>query len=107
MGSRIVPKEPDGHKGRGFTLLETMWAVFFLTIAALALMALAGHAIRAHRRVLDSRITSVRMWNEATDFLATGQHGSELQPIPGRRPMSRLVISNGYGRRWEVLRAAK
>jgi len=107
MGSRVVSKELDGHQGLGFTLLETMWAVFFLTIAALALMALASHAIRAHHRVLDSRITSVRVWNEAADFLASGQNGGKFEPIPGRRPMARLVISNGYGRRWEVLRAGK
>ncbi len=107
MGNRLVPEECHERRENGFTLLETTWAIVFLTIAAVVLTALASHAIRAHRRVLDSRVASVRMWNQAADFFAGGQNGEALVPIPGRRPLRRLVVTNQYGRRWEVLRAEK
>ncbi len=107
MGNRLITEESHRRARNGFTLLEAMWAVLILTIAALALMGLASHAVRAHRRVLDSRVNSVRMWNQAADFLASGNKGEAFVPIPGRRPLRRLVLTNSYGRRWEVLRAEK
>ena len=107
MGNRLVPKECHERRENGFTLLEAVWSILFLTIAALALMGLAGQAIRAHRQVLDSRVSSVRMWNQAADFFASGQNGDALVPIPGRRPLRKMVLTNRYGRRWEVLRAEK
>ncbi len=91
----------------GFTLIEVVWAVLLLTVMALGLMALASQAVRAHRTILDSRIATIRTWNQATDFQAGRTKGEVFAPIPGRRPMQRLTLTNSEGRKWEVLRAGK
>lgn len=108
MDDRLAQPNPGRHPaGTGFTLIEAVWSLLILTIMALGLIALAGQAIRSHRRILDARIATVRTWNHAADFHAGLADGEDFAPIPGRRPMRRLVLTDSQGRRWEVLRAGK
>jgi len=107
MDGRLKQRlKPSRHQG-GFTLVEAVWAILVLSIMALGLMALASQAIQAHRRILDSRIATIRTWNQATDFQAGRTRGEEFAPIPGRRPMQRMTLRNTQGQKWEVLRAGK
>ncbi len=95
----------------GFTLMEVMVSLFFLIVAAMALLQGLDLAFRHYSLARTRWEASVELWNQVEQLRATSStQGESIQIIPDSRPLYRTVykhprLGEQYG--WEVLSAEK
>ncbi len=109
-----MAKEPLSSPGitiNGFTLIEVMVSLFFLTIAAMALLQGLDLAFRQYSLAQTRWEAIVELWNQIEQSRATSSsQGEAIQIIPDSRPLYRTVFSDprlGEQSGWEVLSAEK
>ncbi len=95
----------------GFTLMEVMVSLFFLIVAAMALLQGLDLAFR-HYSLAQTRWNAiVGLWNQIEQSRATSStQGEPIQIIPDSRPLYRTVYQDprlGEEFGWEVLSAEK
>ncbi len=109
-----MAKDPLSSPGitiNGFTLIEVMVSLFFLTIAAMALLQGLDLAFRQYSLAQTRWEAIVELWNQIEQSRATSPtHGEPIQIIPDSRPLYRTVYRDprlGEQSGWEVLSAEK
>jgi len=121
--SRNEEKAMQGHRRRreaqrssassirGFTLIEVMFSLVFLLVAAMALLQGLELAFRHYSLTQNRWKATVELWNQTEEIRATRSSGGEpLQIIPDSRPLYRRVLKDGRLEGhpgWEVLSAEK
>lgn len=104
----VRPRAADG-----FSLVEVMIALIFLTVASVTLLQGFELAFRQYSAAQERWKSSVDLWNRVETLRGRAfgaKEGEEMQIVPGARPLYRQVIETAGPAgvlRWEVLRAEK
>lgn len=119
MGNLRMRRKASEHsdrrsrtRSRGFTLLEVLIALCFMTVAAVGCLSLVALVVRTYQlcnvRFKETLVT----WNETQELrssvTAGGESGSVV--IPGPIPLRRFSVQTGGEpdtQVWEVLHAKK
>ncbi|MGH9340126.1 MAG: type IV pilus modification PilV family protein [Acidobacteriota bacterium] len=98
-------------KQDGFSLLEVLVSIVFLTISSLALLQGLTVAFQSYSLARTRWKDTLELWNKSENIRAQPPLSGEFfQAMPGARPLYRIVLddpSNKSNQQWEVLRAQK
>lgn len=110
LGERKGPGSRFGK--RGFTLIEVLVTLCFVTVAALGCLSLAALAVKTYQLSCLRWKQTLGTWNQAQQLRSdawTGEESGEVI-VPGSVPLRRFEIQSEGGTEpqvWEVLHAKK